>query len=465
MNTRNLFKNIFLKLIFILLISIGFIALKSSTSLGTTEIPRVYFDGDISQMLEKSDERKITIKYESSDVNFDVSAKIKIQGTSSIFFEKKNYNITLYQDNEYKDKKKIDVGKGWGAQSKYCLKANWIDKTHSRNIVSARIAAKIQEKYGLFNDLPNNGLIDGYPVEIYSNNEFLGLYTWNIPKSDWMWGLDEDNPNNLALVGDDWTDQVLFYKEITDLDKSKWEVEIGEENQETIDKFNRLLNFVANSTDEEFKKDFELYLNKDATFNYIAMMDVMEATDNYGKNMAMVTYDGKIWYPSLYDLDSTWGTNTSGDLLDSYDYIAENLGNNLITRTIKCFANEYATRWFELRKSILKEANIIKEFEKFEDSIPKETFEKEEERWGEAIPGYDIDQIEDFLDYRLDYVDNIIKSKLDDETIAIETKEIEKQDKKNLKEKDIKEKSVEFILYGLIFIVIVSTILVYIKTK
>ena len=81
MNTRNLFKNIFLKLIFILLISIGFIALKSSLAFGTDEIPKVYFNGDISQMLEKSDERKITIKYESNDVNFDVltdDASIKL---------------------------------------------------------------------------------------------------------------------------------------------------------------------------------------------------------------------------------------------------------------------------------------------------------------------------------------------------------------------------------------------------
>ncbi len=460
MNANKMIKNIILKLIFIVLITFVFIILKSSLVLGATNIPKVYFEGNISEMLDKKDERKISIKYESEKINFETKAKIKIQGTSSIHFEKKNYTITLYKDDSYEKKEKIDVGKGWGAQNKYCLKANWIDKTHSRNIVSARIAAKAQEKYGVLTDLPNNGLIDGYPVEIYSNNEFLGLYTWNIPKSDWMWGLDEDNPNNLALVGDDWSDQVLFNKEIEDLDDSKWEVEIGEESQDTIDKFNRLLNFVANSSDEEFKKDFELYLNKDATFNYIVLMDVMEAIDNFGKNMAMVTYDGKVWYPSLYDLDSTWGTNTSGELLDSYDYIAENLGNNLITRTIKCFSDEYATRWFELRKDILSKNNILQEFKNFINDIPKETYQKEVQRWGNALPGYEIDQIEEFLDYRLEYIDNLIKPKLNDTSIAVEVEKIEQQAiKTNI------EKKIEYGLYVLIFIVIVCTILIYIKTK
>ena len=455
------FNNILLKIIITMLITFGFIILKSNLVLGTTAIPKVYFTGDISQMLEKSDERKISLRYESKDLSFDAKAKIKIQGTSSIGFDKKNYTITLYKDDTYEEKKKVDVEKGWGAQNKYCLKANWIDKTHSRNIVSARIAAKAQEKYGLFTDLPNNGLIDGYPVEIYSNDEFLGLYTWNIPKSDWMWGMDEDNPNNIALVGDDWTDEVLFNKEITDLDEAKWEVEIGEENQETIDKFNRVLNFVANSS-EEFKKDFELYINKDSALNYLIMVYAMHAGDNLGKNMGMITYDGKIWYPSLYDLDSTWGTWSDGEVYETYDLTPDNAGNQnkLLIRMIECFPNEVATRWFELREDILSKDNILEEFKNFMNDIPKETDEKDAKKWGER-PGYGIDQIENYLDYRLKYVDDLMEPKLDNKDVAKQVKQLEEQ--KTIE--DSKQNTVKFILTMSILIVLICTILIYIKNK
>lgn len=418
-------KNI-LKIIVLLSIFFLGIILKPTCVKAVDELPKVYFDGDISEMYTKEDERKIYIKYNSTDINFEHFAKIKIQGTSSLGFEKKNYTITFYEDDTYDEKQKIDVGKGWGAQNKYCLKANWIDKTHSRNIVSARIASKIQDKYGLLKETPNNGVIDGFPIEVYSNNEFLGLYTWNIPKSDWMWGLDEDNPNNIALVGDGWTDSVAFKEEITSFEEAQWKVEVGEENKETRDKFNRIINFVNNSSDEEFIRDFDLYLNKDATLNYIVMLYAIEGCDNYGKNMIMLTYNGNIWYPSLYDLDSTWGTWSTGALSESYNYVPDNAESRLLLRVINLFNKELADRWFELRKTDLSETSILNEFNTFINSIPKEVYEREQERWGE-IPGFGIEQIEEFLDYRLNYVDSIMNDKLEGKTFVEEELTIENE--------------------------------------
>ena len=142
------------------------------------------------------------------------------------------------------------------------------------------------------------------------------------------------------------------------------------------------------------------------------MVYAMEGSDNFGKNMIMVTYDGKEWYPSLYDLDSTWGTWSDGSLCETYDYIPDDAESKLLTRTIKCFSNELAQRWFELRKDILIKDNILAEFNNFINSIPQESYQKEADRWGE-IPGYGIDQIEEFLDYRLEYIDSLMQEKLD----------------------------------------------------
>ena len=449
-----------LKIIVLLIIVFLGIILKPTCVKAVTEIPKVYIEGNIDEMYTKEDEREISIKYNSKDINFEHFAKIKIQGTSSLGFEKKNYTITFYEDNTYDEKQKVDVGKGWGAQNKYGLKANWIDKTHSRNIVSARIVAKIQDKYGLLKETPNNGLIDGFPVEIYSNNEFLGLYTWNIPKSDWMWGLDEDNPNNIALVGDGWTDAVAFKEEITSFEEAQWEVEVGEKNQETKDKFNRIINFVNNSSDEEFIRDFDLYLNKDATLNYIIMLYAMEASDNFGKNMIMLTYDGKIWYPSLYDLDSTGGTWSTGALSESYDYVPDNAESRLLSRVINLFNKELADRWFELRKTNLSKTSILNEFNTFINSIPKEIYEKEQERWGE-IPGYEIDQIEEFLDYRLNYVDNIMNDKLEGKTFVEEKEDlaIEKEEVIVENTEDTNKSKTEGYLNVLVFVNVVLLII------
>ena len=381
-----------------------------------TEIPKVYLEGDISNMKDKKDERRILLNYKSNGLNFEKYTKIKVQGSSSLVYEKKNYTINFYDNDSFEEKSKVDMQKGWGKQSKYNLKANWIDKTHSRNIVSARLAGKIQEKYGVLKDLPNQGSIDGFPVEMYINNEFLGLYTWNIPKDEWMFNIDKDNPDHLVLEGGWYTDYVNFKKYLDGFDGTGWEEEAGTTNKETVANFNRLVNFINNSSDEEFVRDFDKYLNKDATLNYLMMVYLIEGIDNTGKNMMLLTYDnGKTWYPCLYDLDSTWGTWTDGTLNESYkilpeDEIADHSTNNLITRMVKIMPNEIASRWFELRKDIFSKESILKEFNDFKNSIPDETFQKEQERWKD-IPGYGMEQIEDFINVRLDFVDGIMKER------------------------------------------------------
>ena len=132
--------------------------------------------------------------------------------------------------------------------------------------------------------------------------------------------------------------------------------------------------------------------------------------------MMLLTYNnGKTWYPCLYDLDSTWGTWTDGTLNESYkivpeDEIADHSTNNLFLRMIKTMPNEVSKRWFDLRKDIFSKENILNEFNSFRASIPEESFEKERQKWQE-IPGYGMEQIEEFIDVRLDYVDGIMKER------------------------------------------------------
>lgn len=44
----------------------------------------------------------------------------------------------------------------------------------------------MQRCYGLFEHAPNAGVVDGFPVWVVLNGEPAGLYTWNIPKDEWM---------------------------------------------------------------------------------------------------------------------------------------------------------------------------------------------------------------------------------------------------------------------------------------
>lgn len=65
----------------------------------TLEIPKLYFEGNIAQMYEKSDVRDIAVTYICEENFFKGYAKIKVQGSSSLAYDKKNYTINLYEDS------------------------------------------------------------------------------------------------------------------------------------------------------------------------------------------------------------------------------------------------------------------------------------------------------------------------------------------------------------------------------
>lgn len=387
-------------LLFIIILGVSFFFIPNSVYAEENKsIPRLDFYGGVDQIRSKDEEINIQVKYKSDDIKFSGYAKIKWQGSSSIAYNKKNYTIKFYKDSNLSEKLKIDFG--WGKQNKYCLKANWIDKTHSRNVVTAKLAASMQKKYNLFSSTPNYGVIDGFPIEIYLNNSFLGLYTLNIPKDAWMFGMDEDNPKHTVLAGETYNAPAFFKETVNEF--YDFGLEAGVEDQATLNALNRLIVFVRDSSDLEFRNKLSEYLNLDSMLNYYCFMQIAQMKDNNAKNMLLVTYDHKVWYTSLYDLDTTWGTYWNGSKLYNYNnYVGTE--SILWNKMKRVFADELADRYFELREEILTKENIMNEFNSFYNSIPEETWVKEKNRW-KNIPGYDLNQVNEFLDVRIPVMD------------------------------------------------------------
>lgn len=367
-----------------------------------SQLPRLYLEGDISGMRYKTDIRDISFTYVDGDQVTQGFATLKVQGTSSLKYDKRNFTVKLYSDEAHTDKKNLNVG--WGRQNEYCLKANWIDKTHARNIVTANLAADVQSRYGILTNTPNNGLMDGFPIELYSNGEFYGLYTLNIPKDAWAFNLDKDNPNHILFASELYEPSNLFHEA---LDPEAWELEVGKEEAYAYEKLSELIDFVRNSSDEEFREQFSDHFNLDAALNYYVLMDFALLNDNRAKNMLLLTYDAQHWYLCLYDMDTSWGAKFDG--LSLYDYRVEPLIysiSNLYVRMENLFTEELAQRYFDLKEDFLNKESVMARFEAFRARIPEESFRKEQEKWGTDIPGFDYDQIEDFLDTMIPYLDN-----------------------------------------------------------
>lgn len=340
------------------------------------DIPKVFFGGKLPS--DKNDVI-MSFRYVSKTRDIRGYCKTKAQGSSSLSYPKKNQTVKLYKDAACTEKMKVNF-KGWGEQNKFCFKANWIDLTHARNIVSARLwvdVVKSRSNYAEIPELlrgsPNQGAIDGFPVKVYAKGVYQGRYTINIPKDAWMANMDDELDNHCILCGESHGSAAALFRGQAMIDESDWSDEIHDVVPDAIKtRWNEIISFVINSTDDEFFNGIGNYFDVSSLIDYYLFGIVSCNFDGYGKNQIFMTYDGQRWFASAYDLDATWGLWWNGEKYVSYDWARNQYqdfqasnGNLLYIRLAQLFGDKILTRWDELKNGALSIDNILNRFEEF----------------------------------------------------------------------------------------------------
>ena len=424
-------------------------------------MPIIYLEGEYQDATAAKNEVDMTVTYVGPDgEEFEAYATIKVQGSSSAAYDKKNYTIKFFKDEKHNKKFKYDFG--WGKESKYVMKANWVDFSQARNVVSCRLWGNIvdsrktsENQQRLAALATNGGAVDGFPIAVYMNGVFHGLYTMNVPKDEWMFGMGEEDANGnkstteALIAADDWnhTDFYSFiegFKEDSAGDliaiNGGWELRYygGDDYSWVAESFDALIKFCQDNDGDAFKAGIANYLDVDAAIDYIIFMYTNSMRDNASKNMLWATYDGKTWIPTVYDQDGTFGQVWDGVRFQGANLDLPSVkngridvgigygpsGNNvpkfiLWDRIWNAFTAEILARYAELRAGALSTENIINEFKAFEALIPESMFDADLERWqasrdswwdgkyrslyqkkGETIevPPYD------YTDYHYDYI-------------------------------------------------------------
>lgn len=388
------------------------------------DIPKVFIDGNIPTT---KTEVLAEMTYISKNKEFHAYLKIKCQGTSSMSYAKKNFTVKLYSD-EARETEMPLVFRDWGVESsKYVLKANYIDHSHARNIVSANLWSEVVKSRADYDTLPaemrnspRNGAVDGFPIKVYNNGTYQGIYTWNIGKDDWMWGMDGGNVNHILLCAETNTNgsgastPCNFRALWSGSDGSDWSVEVGTNSMEVKDSLNALISCVKDTTDDEFKAQIGNHLDVQSAIDYYLHQYVICGLDGLGKNMLMATYDGTIWRCGAYDMDSTYGLVWTGTSFVSTKYRCpqDYQENNslLFERLVALYPEEMKARYNELRRTVYSLSNMFTHFERFMDIIGLDLYAEDLTIYTGIPSGStnNITQIRNYIRDRLKYVDSMI---------------------------------------------------------
>ena len=388
---------------------------KSQFQKGAT-LPTMTFTGSTKGM-GKNTPKTMKITYNSTDeLKYGKSFELKNcavswQGTSSLQYVVKNYKIKLkdesgnkYKYNPYGEKEALP-------ESTFCLKADYMESSHANNTGLAKFITKYLYQGDTIELSPPRQVytgvrdtITGFPIRLVINDvqdsgevvtKDMGIFNFNLDKgcTD-SFGLDKEKyPNCMSYevtansdtsagaffsygykIDDNTTAGSEFGTELAYLQNS-FELRYPDEDDVGSDygymtNLKRVIDWVCSmpvDTEEHkkaFRDQFPNYFDKGYTLRYLLCVLVFGMVDNLGKNMMLDTWDGQIWYPRFYDLDTSFGLDNSGVLdIPSYCEIEAGTFNTsksqLWSKVMIAFEKELKTEYQYMRTGKFNEANIM----------------------------------------------------------------------------------------------------------
>lgn len=401
----------------------------------------------------KTQDKKAFLEFWDMHGNyFKKHAILNAQGNSSLAFIKKNIAIDLCDDEWVGDETpKVRIG-NWVPQDSFHLKAYYTDFFRGVGAVSYKLYDQIVRTRGNMYDRPwKKALLDmskigtttkslgnpyvgdyelltdtgarcfpdGFPVAVYLNGEFYGIFSFQLKKHRdnyhidkstaehvhldgtidynilWngtiVWGTGDKgfevrNPKNLYAIGGNKYDADIKQEEIAGENEVNAWIAAGQlpdgtvisskikKNLQNTAKVKKYIQDFANTiniiksaastyeasskTEEDlkaFKAVFEKYYDVENLIDYLVCIDILGDGDSVKKNWQWFTYNGIKWWVGLYDCDGVFGAMHLGDRINSPS--KSHLGNDLQLPT--GFILKYYNDVLEKRYAQLADVGII----------------------------------------------------------------------------------------------------------
>lgn len=363
----------------------------------------------------KTQDKKAFLEFWDMQGNyFKKHTILNAQGNSSLIFIKKNIAIDLCDDEWVgDDTPKVRIG-NWVPQDSFHMKAYYTDFFRGVCAVSYKLYDQIVRTrgnmydrpwkkalldmskidtttkslgnpyvgdYSLLTDTGARCFPDGFPVAVYLNGEFYGIFSFQLKKhrdnyhmdkstaehvhldgtinynilwnGNIVWGTGDNgfevrNPKNLYAIGGNKYDADIKQEEIAGKDevnawiaagqlpdgtaissKIKKNLQMTAKVKKYIQDFANTINTIkaaastyeaSSKTDEDlkvFKSVFEKYYDVENLIDYIIALDLLNNYDGFSKNWQWLTYNGIKWWVGIYDCDGVFGAMHLGDRISS----------------------------------------------------------------------------------------------------------------------------------------------------
>lgn len=352
-------------------------------------------------------------------IYFEKQGTLKAQGSSSLAFPKKNWTFKFFNDNEMTDEFKLRIGK-WVYHSEFVFKSNYIDATHSRNNVSNKIwedmvnsrkgypkrenEKAFSENMTMLERFSSGALchVDGFPCELFVNNVFYGIGSFNLGKKRENYDLIENNQSHIQMAAETQIDFENYVPE-------QWEIRNPKEpDMYFVAKIQAW--FDANKlTGQSFKDRYNINHDLENSIDLFLLAEFVQAEDMWNKNWILTSWNERKFYFLPYDLDTTFGLQWDGKAITGHTKTIRSI--SFWDKFYLAFENEIKARYNELTElNILTIDNVYKHCEDFNKVFGVDKYQQDFNAW-QGIPSNSIiktsfPQIYDWTKKRIEWMDS-----------------------------------------------------------
>ena len=393
---------------------------------------------------------------------FRKNVLMNAQGSSSMGFIKKNLAIDILNGNDIWDEDNtfsLRIG-NWVPQDSFHLKAYYTDFFRGIGITSYKFYEDIQRSRGIqydkpwkkalidqssitqytkgFNDINDlklqldTGALchpDGFPVIVYLNGEFYGIFSWQLKKHKDNMHMTKDVPEHIHIDGVLNTSTVFngsinytqfeirnpknlycmdgteydgdapkeiidetseFYTIAEDSKKIKTRKQTTAKVKHYLEDFSNhmveIRNAYLNGNIDLSKELLETYFDIDNLIDYLIFSDIIKNSDGFSKNWQWTTYDGIKWFVNAYDLDMSFGGHFQGTQITNTMTGHINTSNYYpFFYIINYYNDQLKARYKELRiNKIIDSDHIISYLESWTKRIGDDFYKQEYKKWPDS---------------------------------------------------------------------------------
>ena len=411
---------------------------------------------------------------------FKIPILLSAQGNSSMIFVKKSLAIDLLLQDK-SDAFIVKFG-DWVSQDSFHLKAYYTDFFRGVGAVSYALYEQMVKTLSIDEDRPYKTLYtskykdydygtsdsessldrnfdtgakcfpQGFPVIVYQNGEFYGVYSWQLKKHRDNMHMNKKNVKHIHLDGTidsgtifggniNWTAFEVrnpknlymqeshkiqgkdttkyngdFPYELMGTDSALYDSENKDQKNTTLVKqyiidlstrIGELNSAVAESkSDDEIKGLFEKYFDVSNLVDYILETNLIADGDGYSKNWQWTTYDGVKWFVNPYDHDGAFGAYHRGNYISpATNYFYGNSKTTPIGWIYSYYKLELKNRWAELRKKgIFTTINIMNLLTDWCSRIGYDNWKSEYKKWSESPCNRSSNINEEYWEHDYEYI-------------------------------------------------------------